>query len=132
MSELVPGDSKIGDSGREDRALHLAEATLRRRHEATAARLAHLLAHHRPGEEPASVRAVGERLGVEGGRWLMVLVAHRAQYLSDPHWRYKQDKAVQRIRELLGSTTNLGGTIGDGPIVRRLEYAWDGICGWRS
>lgn len=56
-----------------------------------------------------------------------MLVAHRAAHLADPDWKVKQQQAMAELRA--------AGAVGifstGGPFTRRLEYEWDGLCGWQ-
>ncbi len=135
LAELVPGDSTIGDRNagrrREDTALALARSPLLPGHEAQADYLASVLRYDTEADLPPKVRQIGESLGREGGRWLMVLVAHRAQHLADPHWHERRSASLAQAVDLFGGqVTILTGS--GGPVVRRLEHAWDGVCGWQA
>ncbi|MCG8915863.1 hypothetical protein L6E12_08695 [Actinokineospora sp. PR83] len=104
----------------ESTARELVGATLRAREERKAGR---------EGNAVAEVRAIGARLGAQGGGFLMVLVAHRAQYVFDPDWRAARAEALRRLQEQLGGEVSAVLTSG-GPLVAVIEGCWAGICGW--
>ncbi|MFI0454165.1 hypothetical protein [Actinomadura sp. 6N118] len=104
---LHPGDDR-GSWSNPDGGF-LAEATallatrpLDQEWDQSATTAAELCRARNEGDEQgaAELRRLGEALGEQGGRWFMVLVAHRASVLD------------RRVR------------------VRDFEFAWDGICGW--
>ncbi|EWC58762.1 hypothetical protein UO65_5939 [Actinokineospora spheciospongiae] len=82
------------------------------------------------GNAVTEVRAIGARLGAQGGGFLMVLVAHRAQYLLDPDWRAARAGALRRLREQSGGEMAAVLTSG-GPLVAVIEGCWADICGWQ-
>lgn len=76
-------------------------------------------------EDRPRVREIGEALSERGGHMAMVLVAWRAQHLHDPFWR------IDGVSSLFDVSFGDGnGILSDGPLIRVLEYRWEGICGW--
>lgn len=138
MRGLAPGDQhsdkQIWFDARRSRlrrfdwCKRLAEGPLWDDHETVARRLVTMRLKGDPGPwfENSAVRTVGEQLCAEGGRWLMILVAHRAQYIADP-----MSQAEDRLTAFREGHTVTGAIVTEGLLVRELEYGWAGICGWQ-
>lgn len=135
LATLVPGESLTFDSAgrqRHQAVAQLAPHPLPERHEATAELLARRVTEAEAAgplsrrRKHALVREIGEQLGAEGGGFLMVLIAHRAQYIHDPDWRANQDRQIARLREIGAFAVLSAG----GPLVSKIENEWHGICGW--
>lgn len=130
VANLVPGEPLAHNARgqqRHDTARKLAPHRLTDDHEATAQLLAYSTAEaHRRGlsigRRERAIRPTGEQLGARGGAYLMLLIAHRAQHIQDPHWETTRAE-VRPIRRTLITSTS-------GPLVSMIESAWDGICGW--
>lgn len=135
LALLVPGESTVGDPDTRDRRAVIVQALsqhpLAPEQEDQASFLASVLYPHAEGDLPPKVRQIGESLGREGGRWLLQLVAYRAQQLADPCWRERRAAMWVELVDKYGDRASL--TAGDGaPVIRLLENAWTGICGLRA
>lgn len=133
LAELRPNEYFTFDESdalRHHRAVELAKRPLTAYLEDQAILVARLVTETRQagGHRSEELRAVGQSLGQQGGAFLMVLVALRAPYAEDPGWKAKHAEAVRQARER-GAVVN---TSAGGPMTRRLEYQWKGICGWQS
>jgi hypothetical protein len=135
LATLVPGETLTFDDAGRQRHRAVAEFAphpLPEHYEATAQLLARRASEAEFGgalarrRKRAIVREIGKQLGAEGGGFLMVLIAHRAQYIKDPDWRAKQDRYIARLRAT-GAIAVL--SVG-GPLVGKIENSWHGICGW--
>lgn len=133
IAELRPNEHfTFGESDirRHQLAAQLASRPLTAYLEDQAAVVARLTmeAHRAGGHRNEELRAIGQTLGLQGGAFLMVLVALRAPYTLDPDWKAKRDEQVRRAREAGASVRTSAG----GMVVRLLEYQWSGICGWQT
>ncbi|CAM3889885.1 hypothetical protein KIPE111705_29910 [Kibdelosporangium persicum] len=136
LAALVPGEPVTFDGpGRERHhaAARLAASALRDDHEALAVELAGAMERRRRWRTTRqqltrSIRQMGKRLGAEGGGFLMVLVAQRAQYVHDPEWKAKQDEYIAKVRAIGAAAIVSAG----GPLVGQIEKVWAGICGWEA
>jgi hypothetical protein len=87
-----------------------------------------LEAHRNGGGRSEESRAIGQALALQGGAFLMVLVALRAPYILDPDWQAKHAELVCQAREAGAVVSTSAG----GPIVRLIERQWSRICSWES
>lgn len=135
LATLIPGESlTFDDAGRQRHRTiaQLAPHPLPEHHETTAELLARRVSDADSGgtwarrRKRAIVREIGEQLGAEGGGFLMVLIAHRAQYINESDWRAKQDQEIARLRQIGAFAVLSAG----GPLVGKIENEWHGICGW--
>jgi hypothetical protein len=115
---------------RDLQCIRLAEGPLEPDDEDVAKSIALLLtSEHLDRHKNDIVHKIGQLLCAKGGRWLMMLVACRAQYISDPTWRVKWEAYTTALRESAGGNVDVVADAGS--IIRELEYAWNGICGWK-
>lgn len=134
LAELRPNEELIYDD-RGD-ALHrmvpqLAADPLPDDLELKAALLARAVSGTDAPADPEATRAIGLGLAAQGGAFLMVLVAHRAQYIQDPQWKAKREE-IKRIVAMQEHGPMAMALSAGGPLVARIERDWDGICGWQK